>query len=385
MPIANDLSNEFRRLWGTTPSLYRAPGRVNLIGEHTDYNDGFVLPAALEFATMTAIRPRADRRLRIHSLALAETVEFDLDSPAPSPRRDWTDYVLGVALMLERAGHRLHGADLMLQSSVPMGAGMSSSAALEVSVGYALLAESDLPVSLVDLARCCQRAENEFVGMRCGIMDQFISCHGVAGHAVLLDCRTLDYRLVPIDPRARLVICNSMVRHELAGSEYNLRRQDCERGVALLSQALGPIKALRDVNSAELEQYTGLLPEVTYRRCRHIVSENARTLQAADALEKGDLHRFGMLMVESHKSMRDDYQISCRELDVLVELALPIAGVYGSRMTGGGFGGCTVSLVEADMVERFMETVAKGYREVTGMTPSIFTCMPGSSVGPVVQ
>jgi galactokinase len=385
MTIADNLTTEFLRLWGGIPSLYRAPGRVNLIGEHTDYNDGFVMPAALEFSTMTAILPRSDRRLRIHSLALSETVEFDLDGSDPAPRRDWADYVLGVAIMLERAGHRLRGADLMLQSSVPMGAGMSSSAALEVSVGYALLTESCLPVNLVELAQCCQRAENEFVGMRCGIMDQFISCHGVAGHAVLLDCRSLEYRLVPIDPRARLVICNSMVRHELAGSEYNLRRQECERGVALLGQALGPIKALRDVNSAQLEQHAGLLPAVTYRRCRHIVSENARTVQAADALEKGDLHRFGTLMVESHKSMRDDYQISCRELDLMVELALSVAGVYGSRMTGGGFGGCTVSLVDAETVEQFMETIAKGYREATGKTPSIFTCMPGSSVGPVVQ
>jgi galactokinase len=286
--------------------------------------------------------------------------------------------------MLERAGHRLRGADLMLQSDVPMGAGMSSSAALEVSVGYALLRESGVSVDSIELARISQRAENEFVGMRCGIMDQFIACHGVAGHALLLDCRSLEARQLPIGPGVRLVICNTMVRHELASSEYNLRRQDCERGVALLSPALGPIKALRDVSADQLERHAGLLPEVTYRRCRHIVSENQRVLDAADALEKGDMQRFGVLMIESHKSMRDDYQISCRELDIMVESALPIDGVYGSRMTGGGFGGCTVSLVAAAAVETFMERVGRAYLRATGILPMIFTCSPGPGVGPVV-
>lgn len=381
--VANELSGAFQRRWGGVPRLYRAPGRVNLIGEHTDYNDGFVMPAALEFATTAAILPRDDRRLRVHSLALSETVEFDLGQADLAPRRDWTDYVLGVVLMLDRAGYPLRGADLMLHSSVPLGAGMSSSAALEVSVGFALLAESGLPVDLVELALCCQKAENDFVGMRCGIMDQFISCHGVAGHAVLLDCRSLDFRSVPIDPRARLVICNTMVRHELAGSEYNLRRQDCERGVALLSKALGPIRALRDVSLAQLERHAGLLPDVTYRRCRHIVTENARVLEAASALEAGDLPRFGRLMVESHESMRDDYQISCRELDRMVALSLPLPGVYGARMTGGGFGGCTVCLVDVEAVEPFMKNVAGAYQAATGIVPAIFTCAPSSGVAAV--
>jgi galactokinase len=377
------LKQEFQRLWGGEPCLYRAPGRVNLIGEHTDYNDCFVMPAALEFATTTAIGPRADRQLRIHSLALGETALFDLDAPA-TPRHDWTDYVLGVALSLQRAGYRLSGADLMLHSDVPMGAGMSSSAALEVSVGFALLSQSGVPVDLVRLARLCQQAENEFVGMRCGIMDQFISCQGVANHALLLDCRSLDFRAVPIDPRAQLVICNTMVRHELASSEYNLRRQDCERGVALLAPVLGPIKALRDVTLDQLEAHAGLLPEVTYRRCRHIVTENARVLEAGKALEAGDLARFGRLMVASHESMRDDYEISCAELDVMVDVALPIEGVYGSRMTGGGFGGCTVSLVEAGAVERFRASVAEAYCHATGITPMTFTCAPGPHVGAVL-
>jgi galactokinase len=375
------LAFQFRNLFGAMPQVYRAPGRLNLIGEHTDYNDGFVLPVALDLSTWAAISPRSDRRVHIHTDMLSEAIEFDLDEPDPERKQDWSDYVRGVALILERTGYRLKGANLLLKSDVPVGAGLGSSAALEVAVGYALTRNSGLTMDPVDLAWCCQRAENEFVGMRCGIMDQFISCHGAVDHALFLDCRTLESRLVPIDPRARLVICNTMVRHELAGSEYNLRRQDCERGVALLSQALGPIKALREVSAAQLEHHAGLLPEVTYRRCRHVINENDRVLRAATALEKGELHVFGQLMGESHRSLRNDFQVSCRELDVMVELALSVEGVYGARMTGGGFGGCTVNLIAAEAVERFSATVSKAYQDATGHKPAIFTCLPGAAVG----
>ncbi|MTJ82203.1 MAG: galactokinase [Telmatospirillum sp.] len=375
------LMMQFRNLFGEVPQIYRAPGRLNLIGEHTDYNDGFVLPVALDLSTWVAISPRTDRRVSIHTDVLSEAVEFDLDEPDPDRRQDWSDYVRGVALMLERSGYWLKGANLLLKSDVPVGAGLGSSAALEAAVGFALVRNSQLAIAPLDLARCCQRAENEFVGMRCGIMDQFISCCGAIDHAVLLDCRSLESRLIPIDQRARLVICNTMVRHELAGSEYNLRRQDCERGVALLSQALGPITALRDVTAAQLERHAGLLPDVTYRRCRHIISENDRVLRAATALEKGDLQLFGQLLGESHRSLRNDFQVSCRELDVMVELALSIDGVYGARMTGGGFGGCTVNLVEAGAVERFSDTVSKGFQEATGQKPVVFSCLPGAAVG----
>ena len=351
MTIAADLVAQFKRLFGAEPRLFRAPGRVNLIGEHTDYNEGFVMPAALNLATFVAAAPWPDRRLRVHSLALAASTEFDLDDRWPASRRDWSDYVRGVAVMLERSGHRLSGADLMIGGDLPMGAGLSASAALEVAVGYALLNISSISIDLNHLAICCQRAENEFVGMRCGIMDQFISCFGIAGHALLLDCRNIEARPVGIDPRARLVICNTMVRHELASGEYNLRRQDCERVVALLSRPLGGIKALRDVTAAQLAQYSALLPEVTFRRCRHVITENMRVLGAAAALEAGNIVECGRLMNESHVSMRDDYEISCPELNLMVELAQGIGDVFGSRMTGGGFGGCTVSLVAADGVE----------------------------------
>jgi galactokinase len=380
-----NIVREFNEHFGAAPTLVRAPGRVNVIGEHTDYNDGFVLPAALELATYAAIAPRPDRILRVHSLLKKETLEFDLDEKAPKPRKDWSDYVRGVAIMLERAGHKLEGADLMLWSDVPIGGGLSSSAALEVSVGYALLSMAGIAVDLTALALIGQKAENEYVGMRCGIMDQFIACHGAASRALLLDCRSLEWRLVPIDPKARLVIANSMVHHSHAASGYNDRRRDCEEGVRLLSKALPGIKALRDVNISQLEANKGLLPEVVYRRCRHIITENDRTVRAADALEAGDLALVGKLMAESHISMRDDFEISCPEVDIMVEIAAKIPGVFGARMTGGGFGGCTISLVEAGAVDGFMTRMAKTYRDATKLDPTIFTCSPGAGVGPVAR
>ena len=380
-----NIVREFKEHFGAAPTLVRAPGRVNVIGEHTDYNDGFVLPAALELATYAAIAPRPDRILRVHSLLKNETLEFDLDDKAPKPRKDWSDYVRGVAIMLERAGHRLKGADLMLWGDVPIGGGLSSSAALEVSVGYALLSTAGIAVDLTALALIGQKAENEYVGMRCGIMDQFIACHGAASRALLLDCRSLEWRLVPIDPKARLVIANSMVHHSHAASGYNDRRRDCEEGVRLLSKGLPGIKALRDVNTSQLEANKGLLPEVVFRRCRHIVTENDRTVRAADALEAGDLTLVGKLMAESHVSMRDDFEISCPEVDIMVDIATKIPGVLGARMTGGGFGGCTISLVEAGAVDGFMTRMSKTYSDATKLDPTIFTCSPGAGVGPVTQ
>ncbi len=374
---------EFRRLFGGEPKVYRAPGRVNLIGEHTDYNDGFVLPAALELATYAAIGSRGDRTLRVHSLLMDETVTLDLDAAQPKARRHWSDYVRGVAVVFESAGHRLSGADMVIGSDVPLGAGLSSSAAIEVATGYALLTNSGLVVDPTRLALACQRAENDFVGIRCGIMDQFIACHGAAGHALLIDCRSLDHRLVPVDPGVRLVICNTMVHHEHAAGEYNLRRRDCEEGVRRLSAALPGIKALRDVTEDDLARHANLLSPVVYRRCRHVVTENDRALRAADALAAGDLALFGRLMGESQASMRDDFEISCPEVDVMVEINAAADGVYGARMTGGGFGGSTISLVEADAVDTFKETVLRAYRKATGLEPQIFTSPPAACAGPV--
>ncbi len=298
MTVTEELFSKFKALFDATPRLFRAPGRVNLIGEHTDYNDGFVMPAAIDLSTIVAIAPRGNRTLRVHSIAFARTVEFDLDEPSPKPRGDWSDYVRGVALSMENAGHHLIGADLMLHGDLPMGSGLSASAALEVAAGFALCGISGVELDLTDLALYCQQAENEFVGMRCGVMDQFISCHAIADCALLLDCRGLVARRLRLDPRARLVICNTMVHHELAGSAYNARRESCERAVALLSGPLGGVKALRDVTQDQLTRFAAFLPDPILRRARHVVGENARVLRAATALAAGDLSEFGWMMNE---------------------------------------------------------------------------------------
>jgi galactokinase len=380
-----EIQKKFEGRYGGKARIYRAPGRVNLIGEHTDYNDGFVMPAAIDFYTWVAAAPREDRKLVVYSENVAGGAEFDLDAPHPRPQHQWSDYVFGVAVVLEQAGHRLRGANLLVSGDVSIGAGLSSSAAIEVATGCALLGNSGVPIDRVELARLCQRAENEFVGMRCGIMDQFISCCGRADEALILDCRSLDYRLLPLPPDVSLVISNTMVKHELAGGEYNKRRAECEAGVRRLAQALPHVRALRDVSPAELEQEGRDLPEVVYRRCRHVVSENARVVEAAGALDRGDVAAFGRLMGESHRSLRDDYEVSCAELDLMVELASKVEGTFGARMTGGGFGGCTINLVRSDRVEDFQRAVAQGYERVTGRAPEIYVSTAAAGAAEVTE
>jgi galactokinase len=369
------------------PRTYRAPGRVNLIGEHTDYNGGFVMPAAIDLYTQVTVNNRDDRNLAIRSSAFSNEVEIDLDDPKPARSGDWTDYVRGVAVMLERAGHRLSGANLDIRSTVPIGAGLSSSAALEVSTGFALLESSGIRIDRVELARLCQKAENEFAGMRCGIMDQFVACLGREGHALMLDCRSLEYRLLPLPENVRLVVCNTMVKHDLAASEYNKRRAECEAGVRYFADLRPEVHALRDVTIGDLERRGDGLPEVIYKRCRHVISENARVVEASSALERGDLTAFGKLMAESHSSLRDNYEVSCVELDTMVDLAAQIEGVYGARMTGGGFGGCTVNLVSADCVAAFKKEVAAGYERAIGVTSEIYVCSTadGASEVPYIE
>ena len=261
-----------------------------------------------------------------------------------------------------------------MRGEVPIGSGLSSSAAIEVATGFALLDVCGVSIDRLELARLCQRAENEFVGTRCGLMDQFISCFGAADHALMLDCRLLDYKLLALPTHVKLVICNTMVKHGLAGSEYNARRAECEEGVRLLAKEIPHVRSLRDVAMEDLEQFGGDLPDVVRRRCRHVVSENVRVIAAAAALESEALSTFGQLMRESHCSLRDDYEVSCEELNLMVDLANKADGVFGARMTGGGFGGCTVNLVQADSVEAFKEVVAKGYAEATGREPEIYVC-----------
>ncbi len=370
--VRADLEKLFDQIFGGPARLYRAPGRVNLIGEHTDYNQGFVMPAAIGIYCWVATAPRDDQELHVHSTEFDATVSVDLDDPLLPRRGDWSDYVVGTALALRNSGYQLRGANIVVRGQVPIGSGLSSSAAIEVSTGYALLDISRAKMDLTKLALACRQAENEFVGARVGIMDQFISAHGRAGHALMLDCRSLESKALPIPSGVLLGICNTGVKHQIAGGEYNVRRAQCEQGVDRLSSVLPEIQALRDVTPVQLDEYKSLLPEVIYRRCRHVVTENERVKQAADALLNGDVSTVGRLMAESHRSLRDDYQVSCAELDMMVEIACAQPGVVGARMTGGGFGGCTINLVHADASEQFKLVVATEYEKRTHICPDIY-------------
>lgn len=363
------LQQQFRERFHAEPRIFRAPGRINLIGEHTDYNDGFVLPLAIDLATYAAVSTREDRQIRVDSLNLADSFTFDLDDPHPAPQKSWTDYVQGVAVVAEQAGLRLCGANLLIESDVPPGAGLSSSAALEVSVAQALFACAELSLARMQVARLCQQAESEFVGMRCGIMDQFISCFGKNDHALLLDCRTLAYQALPLPANVRLVIANTMIRHELADGAYNERRADCEEGARRLG-----VSSLRDLTTAQFAARKDSLSDRLMRRCRHVITENERVQAAAEALQNGDLTTLGKLLDASHQSLRDDYEVSCAELDLMVELAHRQPGVYGARMTGGGFGGSVIALVAPDATDDFIRNVALEYQRLTRLAPVVSVC-----------
>ena len=376
----NTLKRNFSARFGSDPRVFRAPGRVNLIGEHTDYNDGFVLPAAIDLCTWSAVSSRGDKSLHVYSENLNEFAAIDLKEKAPKAKDHWTDYVHGVAWMLEKRGVSVDGANIEIVSNVPSGAGLSSSAALEVSIASSLLALSGQSLGLAEVAKLCQTAENEFVGARVGIMDQFASCFGSTDHAILLDCRSLEYKLLSLPPSLAMVICNTMVKHEHSGGEYNDRRAQCEEGVRLLKRFFPDIKALRDVTLEQLEAYRADLPELTYRRCHHVISENDRVLHFSEALQTIDLTTVGKCMADSHLSMKNDYEISCRELDIMVDLAANRAGVVGSRMTGGGFGGCTINLVKTEAVGEFQEGIRADYKRTTGIEAEIYVSNAGAGV-----
>jgi galactokinase len=377
----NAIRDTFTARFGVTPRLIvRAPGRVNLIGEHTDYNEGFVFPIAIDRATYVAARARPDTTVRTYSAQFQAEDQFTLDLIEHSAEHPWSNYVRGVIKGLLARDLALTGADLLIDSDVPLGGGLSSSAALEVSVGYAFQLLNNHNLLGEELALLAQGAENSFVGMQCGIMDQFVSALGRAGHAMLLDCRDLSYRTVPIPPDVRVVVCDSGVRHTLVGSEYNERRAACNEAVRLLKQRMPQISALRDVTPAALVAHADLLPAAILPRARHVVTENQRTLAAAAALERGELARFGALMNESHASLRDDYEVSVPEIDLLTELARAVPGCYGSRITGGGFGGSTVSMVSVAAVEPFIEHVTAGYRAQLGRNANILVCRPSEGV-----
>jgi len=379
----HSLVADFEQRFGHVPQVFRAPGRVNLIGEHTDYNDGFVMPAAIDFSTWVAAGPRNDDHFVVASREFHDQFEFSLAEPSSRQRR-WTDYVQGVAVTLRAAGFNFLGANLLIDSDVPMGAGLSSSAALEVSTGFALLQLGGNKPDLVQLAKLCQRAENEFVGTRCGIMDQFVSCLAEQGHCLMIDCRSLDYSTLPVPEHCALVICNTMVRHQLASGEYNLRRQQCEEGLEILQRFVPQARSLRDISLQQLEQYAGELPEILHRRCRHVITEIQRVLDAASALRRDDLKRFGEMMRQSHLSLQNDYEVSCPELDLMADIASRQPGVYGARMTGGGFGGCTINLVKREAVQQVVDRVAAEYQQKTGVHPEIYVSAAAAGVGPAL-
>ncbi|HEY8561976.1 MAG TPA: galactokinase [Pyrinomonadaceae bacterium] len=372
------LKSEFSRKYGTRPRIFRAPGRVNLIGEHTDYNDGFVMPCAIDFATYMAAAERTDRKIRIASMNFPGAYEFDLDKQEIETAESWARYVEGVASILERRGYRLKGADLLIDSNVPIGAGLSSSAALEVSVGFALSALSGVEVEKWQLAKIGQSAEHEYAGVRSGIMDQFASVFGIENHALFLDCRSLEWSPIPLST-AKFIICNTRTKHDLADGEYNKRRADCEEAAKLLGH-----ESLRDVSPAEFDEKSKELPERLKMRARHVITENQRVLDAVDSLQKGDLNRFGELMNASHESLRADYEVSIEELDLMVEIVRAQPGVLGARMTGGGFGGCTVNLLDRDASAAFLETVSTEYQKATGITPEIYVCNASEGVSEII-
>ena len=360
------LRDVFRSRFGHEPEFVaEAPGRVNLIGEHTDYNDGFVLPAAIDRTVEVAATPMEGNNVRVYSADFDARDEWRTDAPRRTGRREWRDYVRGVGWALLDGGYELRGADLAIMGDVPQGAGLSSSAALEVAVAGALCAVAGINMDAEKAAVLCQKAENQFVGVQCGIMDQLTAASAKAGHAMLIDCRSLEIEDVRLPDDLAIVVVDSKVARVLGETAYNERRDEC----AAAARALG-VASLRDANEGAIDG----LPEPLKRRARHVVSENRRVLEAVDALRAGDVHRFGELMFESHASLRDDFEVSTPELDLLVELASDVEGVIGARLTGAGFGGCTVNLVAPDAVRRFEALVVEPYRDKTGLGADMFVC-----------
>jgi len=373
---------EFRKQFGSAEGMrvYRAPGRVNLIGEHTDYSLGFVCPVALQLATYVAAAPSADGKLRIYSEHRRELREWDAGALGRLERaRHWTDYPIGVARELAAAGFPVAPANLLIRSTVPEGSGLSSSAALEVASALAFLAGRSLPP--LDLALLCQRAEVQFVGLPCGIMDQYISVFGRRHCAVEIDCRSLQHHHVQLPEDATFVAVNSMVKHALASSAYKERVAECAAAVEALRGCFPQVQTLRDVTPEQFAAARDGMPDTIARRARHVVTEDARVEQFRQAGAAGDLAAMGRLMVESHRSLQHDYEVSCPELDFLVDAALGMPGVFGSRMTGGGFGGCTVTLLRPESVAQFREQISRAYRERFQVTPQVYECIPSDGAG----
>jgi len=363
---------------GLAKGAFSAPGRVNLIGEHTDYNEGFVLPMAIEKKIIMLGQLRSDRLVQVFDLGYKVEIKFSLDRLSPSKKDTWVNYLMGVMDEIQKAEYVLQGANLIFTSNIPQKAGLSSSAALEVVTALTMARLNLLKIEPVKMARLCQQAEKNFVGVACGIMDQYISCLGQKYYALFIDCRINDYDLIPFkDQNYQIVICNSRIQRELVNSEYNKRKEECKIAAEFFNHRLKrEIRALRDVTINEYKNYQAQLPEVTARRARHVISENYRVQIGVQALREGNFSTFGQLMIESHQSLKDDYEVSCVELDLLVDLALKQEGVLGARMTGAGFGGCTVNLLKRDYVDAFGKRIKKEYKKITGIKPDIYVTLP---------
>jgi len=363
---------------GLAKGAFSAPGRVNLIGEHTDYNEGFVLPMAIGKKIIMLGQLRNDRLVQVFDLVYKTKIKFSLDSLTPLKKDTWANYLMGVMDEIQKAGYPLQGVNLIFISNIPKGAGLSSSAALEVVTASAMAKLNLLEIKPVEMAHLCRRAENNFVGVACGIMDQYVSCLGKKNYTLFIDCRSNDYELIPFkDHNYRIVICNSKIQRSLVNSEYNRRREECKRATDFFKHKLNrEIRALRDISIDEYKKYQVQLPEVAGRRARHVISENYRVQSGVQALRMGYYSAFGQLMIESHQSLKDDYEVSCEELDLLVYLALKQEGVLGARMTGAGFGGCTINLLRREYIDTFEKTIKQGYKKITGIIPDIYVTTP---------
>ncbi len=373
--LIDDTISDFQATFKEKPRvIVTAPGRVNLIGEHTDYNEGFVLPVAINRAVAIAASVRTDNKLLIYSKTYRSLAEVTVDNLQPTNVNSWSNYVKAVGFFLQQRGEKLKGANLYINSDVPQQVGLSSSAALEMTSAHVFLFLNNVQLSPLEIIKLCQRAENEYVGVQCGIMDQFISCLGRKENALFLDCRTLGYQHVRIPTGCALVVCDTGVKRELMSSEYNIRREQCNQGVKDLSSVLLSIRALRDVSPQQFHENEHLLGEIVRKRCHHVITENERVKDSVEALKRGDLSEFGKLMYQSHLSLKNNYEVSCTELDAVVDICAEQEGVYGARMTGAGFGGCAICLVKEEFTEALVARLQTEYPQKTGRQPTVYTC-----------
>jgi galactokinase len=372
MDKLSTISRRFRDIFKETPLLLRSPGRVNLIGEHTDYNEGFVLPAAIDKEIYFALSPRFDRRCEIHAYDLKDSFQFSIDDLSKSDK-GWPNYLMGVVDQLNKKGLTLSGFNCVFGGNIPIAAGLSSSAALEAGLASALNEIFQLKLDKLTIVKLSQKAENEFVGVNCGIMDQLANVFSKEKHVFKLDCRSLELEYFPFErDDIQVVLCDTQIKRELASSEYNIRRLQCEEGVRAIGKSYPYIKSLRDITESMLQEHKSSLDNIVYRRCKYVIEENERVLAACNNLMKGDFDSFGKLMYQSHAGLRDEYEVSCAELDILVNGASAISGVFGSRMMGAGFGGCTINLVFNDKMDDFEEKITKVFRDRLRTDPVLY-------------